>query len=76
MYNRRKKGRAYCRLSFYRGEGGYDIIIDIYRVLILRQGSSYVHRCLNLLLGIVDSCDLEETAITKILICGAGSDTN
>jgi hypothetical protein len=44
-----KKGKAYCRLSFYRWEGGYDIT-DYYRVLIGSQGAFGLHRLISILL--------------------------
>jgi hypothetical protein len=62
-----ERERAYCRLSFYRWEGGYDIT-DYYRVLIVSQGTFGMHRFISLLLfGIVVSCDSKETAITCII---------
>jgi hypothetical protein len=59
-----ERERAYCRLSFYRWEGGYDIT-DYYRVLIVSQGTFNMHRFISLLLfGIVVSCNSEEAAFT------------
>jgi hypothetical protein len=50
-----------------RGRGRYDIIIDIYRVLLLRQGSSLYTLMSQFLLGMVVICDFEETAITTYI---------
>jgi hypothetical protein len=38
QFTNSERKRAYCRLSFYRWEGGYDIT-DYYRVLIASQGT-------------------------------------